>query len=99
VIGAEAGEHGFEALAIVVGYGNEAKAQAAAAFDVANDGVGFDAAFLNEEVQFGLHAFLDLEVRRLYKEAVDADVENARDIVAAITSPADPNVFRGGKAG
>jgi hypothetical protein len=98
VVGAEAREHGFEALAIVVGYGNEAQAQAGAAFDMANDGVGFDAAFLDEKVQFGLHAFLDLEVRRLDEEAVDADIEDARDVVAAIAAPADPNVFRGGKA-
>ena len=96
---AESGEQSFEALAIFVSYSDEAQAEAAAAFDVANDGVGFDAAFLNEKVQFGGHAFFHLGLRSLDEEAVDADVEDAGDIVAAIAAPADPDVFRRGKAG
>jgi hypothetical protein len=34
-------------LAIFIGYGQESQAESAAVFYVANDGVGFDAAFLN----------------------------------------------------
>jgi hypothetical protein len=97
-MGAEPGEHGFEALAIFFVDGEKAQAETAAAFYVANDGVGFDAAFLNEEVELGGHAFFDLEVRGLDEKAVDADVEDARDVVAAIAAPADPDVFRGWKA-
>jgi hypothetical protein len=98
-IGAESGEQSFEALAIFVSYGDEAQAEAAAAFYVANDGVGFDAAFLNEKVQFSGHASFNTEVRGLDEEAVDADVEDAGDIVAAIAAPTNPDIFRRGKAG
>lgn len=66
---------------------------------MADDGVGFDAALLNEEVELGGHAFFDLEVRSLDEEAVDADIEDAGDIVAAVAAPADPDVFRGWEAG
>ena len=98
VMRTEPGEHGFEALAIFFTYGEEAQAQALAAFDVANDSVGLDAAFLDEEVELGGHAFFDLEVRGLDEKTVNADVEDAGDVVAAIAAPADPNVFRSGKA-
>jgi len=98
-MGAESGEQSFEALAIFVSYCDETQAEAAAVFDVANDGVGFDAAFLNEKVQFSGHAFFHLGVRSLDEEAVDADVEDAGDIVAAIAAPADPDIFRRGEAG
>ena len=95
VMGAEPGEHGFEALAILFTDGEETQAQAAAAFDVADDSVGLDAAFLNQEVELGGHAFFDLEVKGLYEKTVNADVEDAGDVVAAVAAPADPNVFRG----
>ena len=98
VMRTEPGEHGFEALAIFFTYGEETKAQAPATFDVANDSVGLDAAFLNEEVELGGHAFFDLEVRGLDEKTVNADVENAGNVVAAVATPADPNVFRSGKA-
>ena len=98
-MGAESGEQSFEALAIFVGYSDEAQPEAVAVFYVANHGVGFDAAFLNEKIQFSGHAFFHLGVRRLDEEAVDADVEYAGDIVAAIAAPADPDVFRGWEAG
>lgn len=96
MVGAEPGEHGLEALTILVGDGDETQAQAGgsfAALDVTNDGIGFDAAFLNEEVKFGGHAFFQLEVRSLDEEPIDADVEDAGDIVPAIAAPADPDVF------
>jgi hypothetical protein len=98
-MGAESGEHGLEALTIFVGCGEESQAEAGAAFDVANDGVGFDAALRNEEVELGGHAFFDFEVRSLDEEAVDADVDDAGDVVAAVAAPADPDVVRGWKAG
>jgi len=97
-MGAEPGEHSFEALAIFLADGEETKAQASATFYVADDGVGLDAAFLNEEVELGGHAFFDLEVSGLDEKTLNADVEDARDIVAAIATPADPNVFRSWKA-
>ena len=80
-------------MAIFVGHSDEAQAQAAAAFYVANDGVRFDAAFLNQKVELGGHAFFDAEVRSLDEEAVDADVEDAGDVVAAVAAPADPDVL------
>lgn len=97
-MGAEPGEHGFEALAIFFTYGEETQAKASAAFYVADDSVGLDAAFLNEEVEHGGHAFFDLEVRGLDEKTVNAYVEDAGDVVAAIAAPADPNVFRSGNA-
>jgi hypothetical protein len=97
-MGAEAGEHGFEALAVGVGHRDETEAEASAAAYVADEGVGLDAALLDEELKFGWHAFFDLEVWGLDEEAVDADIEDARDIVAAVALPADPNVLGGRKA-
>jgi len=64
---------------------------------MANHGFRFDAAFLNQKVQFRRHAFFDFEVRGLNKQAIDADIEDAGDVVAAIANPADPDVFRCGK--
>jgi hypothetical protein len=92
-MGAEAREHSFEATAIFVGHGDKTQAKTASAFNVTNDSVGFDAAFLDEEVELGFHAFLELEVGRLNEEAIDADVEDAGDIVAAVALPADPDVL------
>jgi len=86
-------------LAIFVAYGEESQAEAAAVFYVADDGVGFDAAFLNEKVEFGGHAFFDFEVRGLDEQAVNADVQDAGDIVAAIAAQADPDVLRGWEPG
>lgn len=99
VMGAESGEHGLESLTIIVGCGEESQAEAGAAFNVAYNGVSFDAALLNEEVEFGGHAFFDFELGSLDEEAVDADVEDAGDVVAAVAAPADPDVVRGRKAG
>ncbi len=83
----------------MVGRAEEFQAEAETPYYVADDGVGFDAAFLNEEVELGGHALFDLEVRGLDEEAVDADVQDAGDIVAAIAAPADPDVFRGRETG
>jgi hypothetical protein len=98
MVGAEAGEHGFEALTIFLGDGDETKAKPAATFYVTDDGVGLDAALLNEEIEFGRHAFFEFRVRSLDEEAVDTYVENAGDVVAAIAAPANPNVLGGWKA-
>ena len=97
VVRAEPHEQGSEAPSIFIGHGNESQAKPASAFYVANHRFGFNAPFLNEKVQVRRHAFFDLEVRRLNKQAVDADIKDSRDIVAAIANPADPNVFRGRK--
>ena len=97
-MGAKPREHSFETLAIFFTYGEKTQAQAPAAFDVADDGVGLDAAFLNEEVELGGHAFFDLDVRGLDEKAVNAYVEDAGDIVEAVAAPADPDVLRSGKA-
>jgi hypothetical protein len=59
---------------------------------VANDGVGFDTAFLDEKVEFGGHAFFHFAMRGFDEEAIDADVEDAGDVFAAMAAPADPDV-------
>jgi hypothetical protein len=59
---AKPGKQGPEALAVFFGYRKETQAKATAAFYVANDGVGFDAALLNEEVELGGHALFHLEM-------------------------------------
>jgi hypothetical protein len=81
-------------LAVLLGKHDKAQAEAAASFDVANHSVGLDAAFLDKEVELGGHAFIDFEVLGLDEKAVDADVEDAGDIVAAVAAPANPYVFR-----
>ncbi|MGB6833889.1 MAG: hypothetical protein WCA94_09335 [Candidatus Acidiferrum sp.] len=92
VVGAEAREHGFEALAVFIAQDDESQAKASATLYMANDGVGLNAALLNEKVEFGGHTFLDFEMRSLDEEAVDADVEDAGDVIAAIAAPTNPNV-------
>jgi hypothetical protein len=84
-------------LAIVVAHGNESQAEAAAALYVANDRVGFDAAFLNQEIQLSGHAFFHAEVRSLDKQAVDTDVQDPGDIVPLVAAPAEPDILRGWK--
>jgi len=80
-------------LAIVFAQGNESQTEAVAAFDVANDRIGPDAAFLDEKIELGGHALFQVGMRGLDKQAIDADVQDARDIVAAIAAPADPDVL------
>ncbi len=92
MVGAEAREHGFEALAVFIAQDDESQAKASATLYMANDGVGLNAALLNEKVEFGGHTFLDFEMRSLDEEAVDADVEDAGDVIAAIAAPTNPNV-------
>jgi predicted NAD-dependent protein-ADP-ribosyltransferase YbiA (DUF1768 family) len=84
-------------LAIVVTHGNESQAEAAAALYVTHDRVGFYAAFLNQEIQLSRHAFFHAEVRRLDKQAIDTDVQDAGDIVAFVAAPAEPDILRGWK--
>jgi hypothetical protein len=97
--GAEPCQQGFEALAIVVAHSNESQAEAAAALYMTNDSVGFDAPFLNQEIELGRHAFFHIEVRSLDKEAVDTYVQDAGHIVAFVAAPAEPDILRGWKPG
>ena len=80
-------------MAIVFSHGNESQAQAAAAFYVTNDGVGFDAPLLNQEIELGGHAFFDAEVRSFDKQAVNTYVQDAGNIVAIVALPAEPNIL------
>lgn len=48
--GAKARQQGSESGAVGIGNNHEAEAKAIAALYVANDCVGFDAAFLNEKI-------------------------------------------------
>jgi hypothetical protein len=50
-------QQGFEASAILIGDGDESQAEPAAAFYMTNYGVGFDAAFLNQEIELSRYAF------------------------------------------
>jgi hypothetical protein len=54
---AEPRQQGFEALAILVSDGDESQAEPAVASYMTNYGVGFDAAFLNQEIELSGHAF------------------------------------------
>jgi hypothetical protein len=91
--GAESCQQGFEALAVVVGHGNEFQAEAAAAVYMTNDGFGFDAAFLNQEIELGWHTFFHAGSRSLDKKAVDTYIKDTGDIVVFIASPAEPDVL------
>jgi hypothetical protein len=97
--GAESCQQSFEALAIVVTHSDESQAEAAAAFYMTNDGVGFDAPFLNQEIEFGGHAFFHTELRSLDKQPVDTYVQDAGNIVAFVALPAEPDILRGRKTG
>jgi hypothetical protein len=88
-------KQGFEALAVFLAYGEESQAKAAATFYVADDGVGLDATFLDQEIKFGRHALFHFEVRGLDEQAVDADVEDAGDVVSSVAAPTDPNIVGG----
>jgi len=66
---------------------------------MANERVRPQGAFLNQKIQFGGHAFVHVGMRGLDEEAMDADVEDTRDIVASIATPADPDIFRSLKPG
>jgi hypothetical protein len=61
---------------------------------VADNSIGFDAAFLDKEVQLSGHTLFHLEVLSLNEKAVDADIQDLGDIVAAVAAPTDPDVFR-----
>jgi hypothetical protein len=90
-------KEGLQSPAVFLWYDHESQPESAPAFYVTNDSLRFDAAFLNQKVQFGRHAFLHLEVRSLNEQPIDTDIEDPGDVVAAIANPADPDVFRGGK--
>ena len=97
--GAESCQQGLEALAIVVTHSNESQAETTSALYMTNDSVGFDAPFLNQEIELGWHAFFHIEVRSLDKEAVDTYVQDAGHIVAFVAAPAEPDILRGWKPG
>lgn len=57
---------------------------------MADCSVGFEAAFLDQEIQFCRVAFVEAFLGGVEEEAVDAEVQDAGDIVTAIAAPADP---------
>lgn len=83
----------------MIAYSEKFEAEAVAAPDVTNDSFGVDAALLNQKIEFGGHAFFDSLVRRLDKQPVDADIQDAGDVVATVAAPADPDVVRGRESG
>ncbi|MGC1617152.1 MAG: hypothetical protein WA765_01555 [Candidatus Acidiferrum sp.] len=87
-------QHGFQALPVFFPQRDESQSDSSAAFYMANGGIGSDASLLNEKIELGGHSFLDLEMWGLDKEAVEANVQDARDVVAAIAAPTDPDVLR-----
>jgi hypothetical protein len=95
LMSAQPRKQGFKALAVFLAYGEESQAKPAATFYVADDGVGPDATFLDQEIKFGRHALFHFEVRGLDEQAVDADVEDAGDVVPSVAAPTDPNIVGG----
>jgi hypothetical protein len=91
--GAEPCQQSSEALPIAVSHGRKSQAQAIAALYVTNQSIGRDTAFLDQKIELGGHAFFHAEVRSLDKKTIDADVQDARDIVALVAAPANPDVF------
>jgi hypothetical protein len=91
--GAEPCQQSSKALSIAVSHGRKSQAEAIAALYVANQSFGCDTALLNQKIELGGHAFFHAQVRRLDKEPIDADVQDARNIVALVASPADPDVL------
>src|SRR5690348_3318033 len=94
----KAGEQCFKARTIRLGNREELHAEAVAAFNVANNRVGIDAALFDKKIQLGGHALLEGEVLSLDKQARRRNVQDSRDIVTAIASPANPDVVRGREA-
>src|SRR5690348_18479965 len=64
----KAGEQCFKARTIRLGNREELHAEAVAAFNVANNRVGIDAALFDKKIQLGGHALLRSEERRVGKE-------------------------------
>jgi len=91
--GAESCQQSSESLAIAVSHSSKSQAESVAALYVTNRSIGRDAAFLDQKIQLGGHALFHAEVLRLDKKAIDADVQDARNIVALVAAPADPNVL------
>ena len=91
--GAEPCQQSSKALAIAVSHGRKSQAEPIAALYVTDQSIGCDTAFLNQKIELGGHAFFHAQVRRLNKKAIDADVQDARNIIALVTAPADPDVF------
>src|SRR5579863_6183123 len=91
--GAEPSQQRFEALAIAVSHSSKSQAESIAALYVTNQSFGCDTAFLDQKIQLGGHAFFHAQVWGLDKKAIDADVQDARNIVALVAAPADPNVL------
>jgi hypothetical protein len=90
---AEPGQQGFEALAIAFSHGSKSQAESIAELYVTNQSIGCDTAFLDQKIQLGGHAFFHAQVWGLDKKSIDADVQDARNIVALVAAPADPNVL------
>ena len=91
--GAEPCQQSSKALAVAVSHSRKSQAETIAALYVANQSFGCDTAFLDQKIKLGGHALFHAEVRRLDKKAIDADVQDARNIIALVAAPADPDVF------
>ncbi len=91
--GAEPCQQSSEALAIAVSHSSKSQAESIATLYVTNQSFGRDTSFLDQKIELGWHALFHAEVRRLDKQAINADVQDARNIVAVVAAPADPDIF------
>ena len=65
VVRTEPREQGFETLAIFVTNGDESQAEAVATFNVTNDSICVYSTFRDQKIEFGGHARLYTQMRRL----------------------------------
>lgn len=77
MIGPKPREQGFQTGAVIIPNGDESEAEAFATAYVTNEGICLYTALLDQEVEFGRHAFFYAQMGSLDKQAVDADVQDS----------------------
>lgn len=81
-----------QVFSILVADGGEFQAQALSLFGVLDGRFGADCAFLDQKVEVGRGADAP-GLRRLQKDAADAQIANARHVIAAVATPVDPDML------
>jgi hypothetical protein len=93
-VGANPIHQGYQAGAILVGYGGEFQAQASAGNVMLHDGFGTDLSLGDEKIKPGSCAQRTRNGRRK-EQSAHAQITNPRNIFGPHTSPADPQSLRG----
>jgi len=91
-LASEAPEQGGEAGSVDVGHGDKFQAEALTGGRMAYDGVSSNLSLGDEKLQICRSADLARR-RRSQKQTTEAHIQDARDVVVSIATPADPYFF------